>query len=588
LPSSSSDVRVPRLKRIYEVQLRNEPAPIFVLAKSVGWGWYSYPAYLAAERLSGHVPPLLGLRDGILYTRYIPQDGEPVRPSLDAVADYVAARVRAFPLSPGIRIKSRNGGLRLLAQALSGAYGRPLASALLRGQLGEHLGKLPCPRPAWIDGNMQRAEWIVGSNGVLKTDFEHHGFGKAALNIVDPAFDLADAILHCEFSVAEERALIARYIERSGDATVEQRLFVAKLIAGIWSMNEAQQALGPARDGASLARANARFLRAWHFLEIETARFAGRNLPPANARVWSAPLVFLDVDGVIDRRLFGFPATSAAGVQALAALSGHSVVLNTARSAAEVKSYCDAYHLSGGVAEYGSYAWDALRGQGRVLVSPESLKQLEALRAALKATPGVFLDDAYTYSIRAFTYRGKSGGLLASIVSARRTDIGEGAVVPLSPMLVQQVIGDLGLDRLRVHPTTIDTTIVAREVDKGTGLAAFRDWALAPDATTIAVGDSEADLAMFKAAERSFAPANIGCRRAARLLGCEIVAEPCQRGLLQIARRIGGSSAVSADVPVEGAYEKLIADIFSAADLPLAKRLWRVLSNPSALSIVLR
>jgi hypothetical protein len=72
------------------------------------------------------------------------------------------------------------------------------------------------------------------------------------------------------------------------------------------------------------------------------------------------------------------------------------------------------------------------------------------------------------------------------------------------------------------NQTTIDTTIVAREADKGAGLAALRDWVLGPAAETI----GEADLAMFKAATRSFAPANIGSRNAAQLLGCEIVSEP--------------------------------------------------------------
>ncbi len=146
-----------------------------------------------------------------------------------------------------------------------------------------------------------------------------------------------------------------------------------------------------------------------------------------------------------------------------------------------------------------------------------------------KAVPGVFLEEAYSYSISAFTYRSKSGGLLASLLSAKRAEIGEGAVAPLSPVLVKQLIRQVGLDRVGVQQTTIDATIVAREVDKGTGLLAFRDWVLGPEAHTIAVGDSEADLPMFGAATRSFAPATIGCRRAARLLGCEIVEERYQR-----------------------------------------------------------
>jgi hydroxymethylpyrimidine pyrophosphatase-like HAD family hydrolase len=589
LHSSSADARVPRMKRVYEVRARGEA--MFVLAKSVGWGFLGYPAFLAAERLAGRVPRLLGLRDGILYTQYVPQSGE-ARPRAEEIADYIAARARSLrpDAAPNaLAVKSRNGAVRLLEKSLAGAYGRLLGTAM-RPQVGAELRKLPCANPAWVDGNMQASEWIAGPGGALKTDFEHHGAGKAGVNVLDPAFDLAGAIINCDLSADDEQRLLDRYIEASGDADVRSRLFTAKLLAGIWNMSQAQeQVLGPARDTEALARAHARFIRAWDFLTVETARHLGREIAGKRPSVWRAPLVFLDVDGVIDRRLFGYPASTAAGVQALSLLAPGSTVLNTARCVSEVKAYCEAYGLSGGVAEYGSYVWDALRQRGRLLVSEESLRQLETLRAKLQSLPGVFVDERYTYSVRAFCYRGKSDGLLASLLhSAKRADIGEGAVTPLSPVLVKQVIADLGLDRLRVHPTTIDTTVVAREVDKGTGLIALRDWVLGPEAETIAVGDSDADLPMFKAATRNFAPANIGCRSAARLLGCEIVSERYQRGLLQIAQRIAGTSPTPVVHSAQSEHDKFLAQIFAAADLPLTTRLWAVLRSGNALSILLR
>jgi hypothetical protein len=94
----------------------------------------------------------------------------------------------------------------------------------------------------------------------------------------------------------------------------------------------------------------------------------------------------------------------------------------------------------------------------------------------------------------------------------------------------------LRLDRVSFHHTTIDTTVVAKDTDKGTGLSALRSWVMEQDAETIAVGDSEADLPMFRAATRSFAPAQIDCARQARLLGCQIARHSYQRGLLDIAR----------------------------------------------------
>src|SRR2546429_4668712 len=62
--------------RIFEVSIETRSGQrerCYVLAKSVGWGWYGYRAFLAGHRLTGFVPPILGLRDGILYMLWIPQ-----------------------------------------------------------------------------------------------------------------------------------------------------------------------------------------------------------------------------------------------------------------------------------------------------------------------------------------------------------------------------------------------------------------------------------------------------------------------------------------------------------------------------------
>src|SRR5207302_1105592 len=73
------------------------------------------------------------------------------------------------------------------------------------------------PFAVLIDGKMRAQEWITGPGSLLKTDFEHHGQGKNALNVTDPAYDLAEAILSLGLSEPEERWLISRYIEQSGD-----------------------------------------------------------------------------------------------------------------------------------------------------------------------------------------------------------------------------------------------------------------------------------------------------------------------------------------------------------------------------------
>src|SRR5205807_8806137 len=127
---------------------------------------------------------------------------------------------------------------------------------------------------------------------------------------------------------------------------------------------------------------------------IHAARFSGGLCHRPDAPRWRSPVAVLDLDGVVDRRVFGFPCTTAAGIEALSLLHAHdhAVVVDTARSVAEVQEYCQSYGFAGGVAEYGSYAWDAVGQRGRALVSPESLRQLDAARQELAQLPGVFLD----------------------------------------------------------------------------------------------------------------------------------------------------------------------------------------------------
>src|SRR5207237_2378086 len=124
------------------------------------------------------------------------------------------------------------------------------------------------------------------------------------------------------------------------------------------------------------------------------------------------------------------------------------------------------------------------------------------------------------------------------VESLRSSSVGDGALAPLPTLLINHLMTNLGLDRLSLHHTSIDTTVVARETDKGSGLIALRDWVLGAEAQTVAVGDQQPDLAAFRVATRSFAPANIGCAREARLLGCWIARGSHQQGLLEIARAI--------------------------------------------------
>jgi hypothetical protein len=354
LQNGSSRKRGATLKRIFEVQLRaprgkNETR--YVLAKSVGLGYLGYPALVAAHRLSDFVPPVLGLRDGILYTEWLPQqpDARDVRSKrdsrIDTAAAYVAARTRLLGLpkgrAPGKAL--HENGLELLADSFGRAYGRFVLNIPMRSWIQQRLYRLQCPFPTLIDANMGHAEWIEGKFGPLKTGYHGHGLGKTQLNAIDPAYDLAETILSFALSPEEEGRLIRRYVEYSGDAEVGQRLFINKLLAGLWTMESAQEHLFSAmQTGQRQQELYRRFLGAWDFLTVQTARFCGARCRPSRPVCWRSPLVMLDIDGVVDRRVFGYPCTTAAGMEALSLLAarGCSVALNTARSAAEVKEYC--------------------------------------------------------------------------------------------------------------------------------------------------------------------------------------------------------------------------------------------------------
>jgi hydroxymethylpyrimidine pyrophosphatase-like HAD family hydrolase len=605
LQHGSNRKRGATLKRIFEVQLRtphgkNETR--YVLAKGVGLGYLGYQAFLAAHRLSDFVPPILGLRDGVLYTEWLPQHSSAGDIRLDrgvwieTTAAYVAARSRLMRL-PKCRRPGRavhENGLALLAESFSRAYGRFAVDIPMRSWIQERLHRLPCPSPTLIDGNMGQAEWIKGKSGPLKTGYYRHGLGKTELNVIDPAYDLAEAILSLALSVEEERQLIHRYVEDSGDVEVCQRLFVYKLLAGLWTMESTQEHLfGAMQSSQRQQELHRRFQGAWEFLTVQTARFCGARCRPAQPARWSAPLVMLDIDGVLDRRIFGYPCTTAAGMEALSLLArrGYSVALNTARSVAEVRDYCQAYGFAGGVAEHGAYLWDAVAQRGQVLIDQETMRQLEELREHLQQIPGVFLDDRHQHSIRAFMFERRPRSLLLRLLdSIRSFGVGQGAPKPLPTLLVNHLIATLRLDRLSFHHTTIDSAIVAKDTDKGTGLTALRNLVLGPDSPTIAIGDTEADLPMFQVATRCFAPAQISCRRQARLLGCVVSRYRYQRGLLDIVRTLvdhgpTGETIESADLS-DG--ERLFMELLRAADHSNVRVLIRALFDGATFRIFLR
>jgi hydroxymethylpyrimidine pyrophosphatase-like HAD family hydrolase len=585
LRSLSEEKSQNRFKRVYEVHLQKESGERevrFILAKSEGWGWLSYHAFHSSEKLAGFVPPILGMRNGLLYSEWInaeKQSKEALRrdQAIEKFASYVAARVQRLPLSDDptadLAEDSRHYGSEKLVDYLSHAYGGRAIAGLKRPRLRQELAARQVPNPTFIDGRMRRMEWIEGQDFIFKSDFEQHGLGKYELSVTDPAYDLAEVILNFELNPAEEEQLISRYVDSTGDADVRRRLFLNKVQAGTWAMSSNLINLADPRLAHRHDEFHKRFVEAWDFLTIHSALKCG-SLCHRQANIgWKSPIVVLDVDGVIDKHVFGFPTTTIAGMQAISQLQSHgfTIALDTARTVREVKEYCRAYGFAGGVAEYGAWAWDSISGKEVVHVTREDREQLFDLAAKLREIPGVFLNDEYRYSIRANIY-------------------GPNGTMPLPTPLIQTVMARLKLDRLQMRQTSIDTTILARGTDKGKGLLVLKALVGQDQAETITVGDTESDLPMFAVSQRSYAPGNMTkCRPVAKAMGCHVVEGHYQVGLLQIARAITHADGGSCEKCETGGglqqakSQDLFLQLLETADLGRMARLVSALRDPMSL-----
>ncbi len=359
LASHSGDGFQVRLKRVFDVHPKGEARSQRVVAKSVGWGWLGYHAWIAGSRLEGLVPRPLALRDGMLVSEWV--EGTPLAAEngdrgrvADALGAYVAARVRALPLhgDPGFDSPAyRWCGWDDLVAALGGVYG-PYAGRLKARAIRKRLRRYVTPWPALVDGSMKPADWVSSGGALSKTDFEQHNFGGGERDIVDSAWDLAAAAFEFELSGEAERRLIESYAGKSGDAGVAERLLLYKILYALVAERAAAYWIGRMPAGEQREDCNRRYIAAQDFATFHMARHCGRALG-AMPDAWTRRLFFLDLDGVFDWNFLGFPHTTPAGVEALRLLrsAGFSVVLNTARSLEHVRAYCEAYRLPGGVAE---------------------------------------------------------------------------------------------------------------------------------------------------------------------------------------------------------------------------------------------
>lgn len=483
---------------------REETLEVYV--KGVGLGYFGDHALAVATPLRAHLPRVLGVCDGFLYREWLPEERRVRDADLDPgqVANYVAARARALPAreDAGLRLPDRDQVWWRAAQALGRAFGR--VGALLRPPLACLTRRLlQVERPSVIDGATAPAHWFRTAQGRLaKVTFEERAFSNVAPFCYDPAYDLAGAATGALLASAQ-RSELQRYAQEgsvpgSRALGLGEQLRHAYLAQGganvdderwlLYQLVYLEQALDlSATPESHVRRAQARVLAGY----LERRFFQGVVPAP------DGPLCAIDLDGVLETGHLRFSSASPTAALSLRALllHGYRPVLVTGRSLDEVCDRCQAYHLPGGVAEYGAAMYDPGARTVGCLLSVQQRRSLEALRHVLERFQGVVIDPAFRYILRAHhrDARGRPVGLDRRSVAQALDAIGaRGCVRPV---------------RGRFH-----TDFVPLGVDKAAGLRALAQQLGAPwpdgHPLALAVGDAEEDLPMLALASLACAPGN--------------------------------------------------------------------------------
>lgn len=416
-----------------------------VLASGIGLGYFAGAAGVAAERLAGFLPRVLGTADGVLWREWLPEDDRADDPG--AVAAYIAARAEALPVREDFALRQAGEfpAWEVAANLLTRAFGRAGPVAKLLGVDAAARRLLRIERPSLPDGWTGAGQWFsAGKVGFFERAHWHLGMAG-----FDPVNDLAGA------AAGRDPEFVSALLGAYGQVEPEKLLLYE--LAHLWT----HERLHP-DDRGQARRAQGAAVR----------RYVGRRFLDDVAVSADGPVAALDLDGVLETEHLGFPSTTRSGALALRALvaGGYRPVLASGRSAVDVADRCADYGLPGGVAEYGAAL--VLGGEVRSLLAPEAA---EALAHARELLAGVDLDPLYRHSIRA---RGLDAATVARVASECS---------------------------LRAVPGDSQVDFVPSGIDKATGLAELLAELDAPG-LAFAVGDTASDLPMLALAARGAAP----------------------------------------------------------------------------------
>jgi hypothetical protein len=479
------------VRRAYRLGVRgagdDRPHVMTIAAEGVGLGRLGGQALAIHGALAPYLPAVLGVRDGLLYREWLPPGRRADRAGLgdpeqaaERLAGYVDARARALelPRDHTLGARGERPAWEIAGLLLAGAFGpaEPVARVLLVDPAVRRL--LRVGRPAEVDGSMDLANWFAGRDGELvKVDWAVPSDAGYRVASCDPVSDLA------QVAPGTADRTLARGLRRAyaaaGHDPVEPERWLLHELAHLWSRRTAS------RDPA-LLDACARALRAYYhevfFADLE---------PAADGPLWG-----IDVDGVLELDVAGFPALTPGSAAALRALTvhGHRPLLVTGRGIADVVERCASYRLAGGVAEYGAAVHVAAGEITDGLIDTTAAATVDRVRAALADAEGVCVDAGARHAVRAYAVDG----------DGRRRRPPDAAVAA--------ALGAAGAHGVRVVRGDGQTDLVPEGVDKGTGvralLARLGADPTGPRPLHAAVGDTAADAPLLRLAIRPYAPAH--------------------------------------------------------------------------------
>jgi hydroxymethylpyrimidine pyrophosphatase-like HAD family hydrolase len=441
----------------------------------------------------------LGVRDGVLYREWLPDDAVHT-PTVEEVVSYIERRASVFrePDDRSLELAGSQPVWEVASEQIAKVYGRywSIARMIFVDRLVRVL--LKADHLAVSDGSMQMHRWFTVDGQVRKIDVSARMFGNLDLMTYDPAYDaVAFSVDHGQDAEEMRR----EYSQRVESLSNEKWLLYE--LVRLW--DDRRLAVINRREAANgRATAVRRYLSNALLHDVR---------PNTNGRV-----VALDVDGVVESEVFGFKAPSPSSVLAIRALvqHGYRPVVVTGRCVDDVRELVHFLKLSGGVAEYGS-ALVLEDGSVQSIIDVGQQAEVDGLRESLRGFDDVRIDERYTHIVRASSVDrdGRLRGLTTEVSSAVAFD---------------EVHGDL------------QTDFVSRGVNKGKGVMRLID-ALGADRVALAVGDTDADVALFEVAEKSAVPSHATAKAKA---AADIKARsPYQVGLAEIVgkligHRIGG------------------------------------------------